>query len=298
VADDELSALRQAAQGEPGQAVWPGLFPRSPAKLARLLLAARGELPAALLTQAATQYGGDDKRGPREARRYDAHDALACALVHPAIAADSRAALVAAILPPVHARRGGRSRKKSWAIVRWAEASGYLDRDRLPPWIAACLPKPPSGREQALPFPSQPRGPDGALACFAACWPRFRSHLAREREHDTWLDYPGIAELGHRHFAAFASGCRAPFVQGVFDAIEHVLTHGDDGAQNLVVVGLFEAVQGAAYRAEAAGDRYEARLEKNSRQAWAELIEGWTGAGIRDLAAWRQKGRSGPASTG
>lgn len=94
-----------------------------------------------------------------------------------------------------------------------------------------------------------------------------------------------------QHFFAFACGCRAPWVGAVFSAIEQVLCHGDEGAQNLIVVGLFEAVQGVAYGAGATGDAYEAALLPRSRQAWADLIEGWTGAGIRDLSAWRKLAR-------
>ncbi len=291
VGDADVPVLAAAAHGAPGQTVWPGLFPRRAAKLARLLLSSRGHFdPAAIRVTATTQYGGDTTHGPRDSRRYDAHDALACALVHPAIAAAERVALVVAVLPLQRGRRGGRSRQKSWAIVRWAVQQGYVDRDRLPAAIVADLTLPPSGREGLRPLPPRPQGPAEALSCFAARWPRFGTHLARERARQAWLDYVGIAELGHRHFAAFASGCSAPFVRGVFEAIEHVLQHGDEGAQNLVVVGLFEAVQGDAYHAGAVGDRYEASLGPCARKAWADLIEGWTGAGIRDLAAWRKKG--------
>ena len=288
----DLPILQQAAKGEPGQTVWPGLFPRPAAKLARLLLAAQGLFDAATLRSlATTRYGGDPRPGPPASRRYDAHDAFACALVHPHHDAAARAALVTTVLLPsvTSRRRGWRSRRKSWAVARWAVQTGHVDATLLPRAIVDRLALPPSGQPLLLPFLPSPRGHAGALACFAACWPRFRTHLAREQQADTWLDYVGIAELGHRHFAAFASGCPAPWVQGVFDAIEHVLTVGDDAAQNLVVVGLFEAVQGDAYRTIPAGDRYEARLGPNSQKAWADLIEGWTGQGIRTLSTWRTK---------
>lgn len=289
----DVAEVRGIAQGPPGSLVWPGLFPRPPAKLARLLLAARGAFDSVEVCRiATTQYGGDLARrhGPRDRRRYDAHDALACALVHPGVTAAERAALISGLLTAASQRRGWRSRRKSWAILRWAEQTDHIDRDLLPAALQADLALPPPDAAAASPFPPQPRGPGGALDCYAAAWPRFRSHLARERASETWLDYPGIAELGRRHFGAFASGCRAPWVHRVFAATEHVLTHGDEPAQNLVVVGLFEAVQGLAYHAGSTGDRYEAALGPHARQAWATLIEGWTGAGIRDLAAWREVG--------
>ncbi|UQA60196.1 hypothetical protein [Polyangium aurulentum] len=287
----DLSWLSRAAQGAPGAVVWPGLFPRTPAKLARLLLAAHGHFdPATVLGAALAAYGSD--RGkfmpgrPREHRSYHAHDALACALVHPGISQEQRLALVEKHLRDTQSSTGERSRRKSWGIVRWAAGQGFLDSTRLPRDIVADLfPRP---RRAPLAMPPAPRGNADALAAFAARWPRFRDHLARARAEQNWFDYPGIAEMGHDLFRAFACGCRAPWMGAMFEAIEHVLVHGDSEAQNLVVVGLFEAVQGAAYRAGAAGDAFEAALLPRSRDAWADLIEGWTGAGIRNLAAWRQ----------
>ncbi len=136
-------------------------------------------------------------------------------------------------------------------------------------------------------LPPAPRGHEGALETFAACWPRFRAYLDRERAEGNWIDYIGIAEMGRDFFEAFSRDCHEPWVGAMFEAIEHVLTHGDEQAQTLVVVGLFEAVQGLAYHAGAAGDRFEAALLPRSREAWAELIAGWTFPGVRDLAAWR-----------
>lgn len=292
VTDTDLPALFAAAKGKPGQVVWPGLFPRPRVKLARLLLASVGQFdPAELVAVASTQYGGDLPIVSRDTRRYDGHDAFACALVHPGLSQVARAALAKDVLLHTSLRRhrGWRSRRKSWSIARWATRVGALDSSLLPSELAWCVENPHSGRKTPS-VPPQPVGPAEALECFAANWPRFRKELRQERAADRWLDYVGIAELGHRHFAAFANGCRAPWVQGVFDAMEHVLTFGDASAQNLVVVGLFEAVQGDAYRAGEIGDRYESALSVRSRRAWQDLIEGWTGTGIRDLAAWRKKG--------
>lgn len=295
VIDADIDALQVVANGLPSEPVWPGLFPRPAAKLARLLLSAHGFFdPTELRRHAGTRYGGDLGRrlGPKDRRRYDAHDAFACALVHPGISAQDRAALVRDLLCATNRRRGWRSRRKSWAILRWAVQTGFLDASLLPPSLQGCLVRPPAGPAGVLPFPARPAGHDGALACYAACWPRFRTYLARQRASGEWLDYVGIADMGRRHFRAFGSGCSVPWVQGVFAATEHVLAQGDDSAQNLVVVGLFEAVQGLCYHAGAIGDRYEAALGPHARRAWADLIEGWTGAGIRDLRAWRAKGRA------
>lgn len=288
VAASDTPWLEQLAQGPPGACVWPGLFPRGSTKLARMLLAAAGHLEAGAVVAAASAAYAPD-RGlyttgrPRAERRYHAHDALACALVHPALPPALRHELATAGLSASSATRGARSRKKSWAVVRWAVRAGYLEAAQLPTAVAARL-VPPRAYDE---IPAAPHGAVGALAVFAARWPRFRHTLRRSRQDGSWLDYPGIAELGRHHFTAFRSGCRAPFVSAVFAAMEHVLTHGDGAAKNLVVVGLFEAVQGSAYHAGRDGDAYEAALLPRSRDAWANLIEGWTGAGIRDLKAWR-----------
>jgi hypothetical protein len=286
----ELSALQALAAGVPGQPVWPGLFPRAPVKLARLLLASTGAFDEAALGRVAQSgYGGDRRTKARSERCYDAHDAFACALVHPAIDAAARAALAAAVLSAQPTRRGWRSRRKSWAIARWAVRFGYLDPARLPKLLATSLTQGPTVA-QDQPLDPHPQGTRGALDCFAARWPRFRRKLAQARKADAWLDYPGIADLGREHFFAFQCGCQAPWVAEVFAVIEHVLQWGDGDAKNLVVVGLFEAVQGKAYHAGLSGDRYEATLGPSARAAWADLIEGWTGEGVRDLATWRSKG--------
>ncbi|KYF97338.1 hypothetical protein BE17_44520 [Sorangium cellulosum] len=209
--------------------------------------------------------------------------------MHPGLDPKVRAELVEATLGGSAPDRGWRSRRKSFAILRWAATNGHVDRLLLPAPLAerAAPSRPP--KKPAL--DPHPEGAAAAIAYFAAAWPRFRQRLHAERKHESWFDYPGIADMGRRHFHAFASGCKAPWVQAVFDAIEHVLVHGDDAAQNLVAVGLMEAVQGQAYRAGRAGNRYEAKLGPHAAKAWADLIEGWTGEGIRTLDAWRNISR-------
>ena len=132
---DDLQWLEREARGAPGSLVWPGLFPRLHQKLARLLLASAGHYdPRIVLAAARDAYAPD--RGaflpqkPREARRYHAHDAFACALVHPGISIEERHALALETLAP--SSRGSRSRRKTWAILRFAFSNGFLTPDRLP----------------------------------------------------------------------------------------------------------------------------------------------------------------------
>ena len=130
-----LEWLEREACGAPGSLVWPGLFPRLHQKLARLLLASAGHYdPRVVLSAARDAYAPD--RGaflpqkPRETRRYHAHDAFACALVHPGISIEERHALALETIAP--SSRGFRSRRKTWAILRFAFSNGFLKADRLP----------------------------------------------------------------------------------------------------------------------------------------------------------------------
>jgi hypothetical protein len=112
-----LPVLRDIARGRPGDQVTHGLFPSTPSKLARLALARAGDYPADVVRSAAlTGYGED--------RPYHAHDALACALVHPSLDAAALVAELTAIA--ASHRRGWRSRRKTHRILIWARDAGYL----------------------------------------------------------------------------------------------------------------------------------------------------------------------------
>ncbi len=110
------TGLIALAEGLPGDTVAHGLFPSPLTKLARLCLASIGHYPPTeVLDTARHAYDRD--------RPYCAHDAVACALVHPRIPATERAALIrhlSALTSDGQTARGWRVRKKFWRIVRWA----------------------------------------------------------------------------------------------------------------------------------------------------------------------------------
>ncbi|UGT57207.1 hypothetical protein [Nocardia asteroides] len=111
-----LAGLRALAEGLPGDTVAHGLFPSPITKLARLCLSSMAHYPPAEVLEAA-------RRAYDTGRPYCAHDAVACALVHPQISAAERADLVrhlSALDPDGSAAHGWRLRKKFWRIVRWA----------------------------------------------------------------------------------------------------------------------------------------------------------------------------------
>jgi hypothetical protein len=66
------------------------------------------------------------QRAYHSSRAYHAHDALACALVDLRIDAGP---LLRAYLGDTARQRGWRSRRKTWALARWAQQYGYLRSD-------------------------------------------------------------------------------------------------------------------------------------------------------------------------
>ncbi len=120
--------------------------------------------------------------------------------------------------------------------------------------------------------------------------PRWRRELAAI--HAEGLYYVSIATLGHELCAAVLGGCRKPWVTDVFAMIERGFEFGDTEATNLLVVGLFESMQGDAYH-RGPPDLFERMLGPLSHQAWADLIEGWTGKGVRSVESWRRVIRNG-----
>jgi hypothetical protein len=111
-----LSDIQALALGAPGEPVAHGLFPSRITKLARLILAHAGSYPAELVLSAGrAAYGRDGS--------YHAHDAVACAVVHPEL--DARA-LLEAYANHTRVTRGWRSRRKTHRLLVWAQRAGYL----------------------------------------------------------------------------------------------------------------------------------------------------------------------------
>ncbi|GAB3855468.1 hypothetical protein ACFPIJ_59720 [Dactylosporangium cerinum] len=106
-----LDAVRGLALGAPGEPVAHGLFPSTVTKLSRLALARHRVYPAGVVLEAARRaYSGP----------YDAHEALACALVHPDVDTD------ALVWQHTRRGRGWRSRRKTNRVLAWGRRHGYL----------------------------------------------------------------------------------------------------------------------------------------------------------------------------
>lgn len=116
-----LGDVQALALGAPGAPVAHGLFPSRITKLARLLLSYDGVYPAELVRNAATAAYGPERSHWR--RSYHAHDAVACAVVHPSL--DARA-LLEDYAHHTRTMRGWRSRRKTHRLLAWAKRAGYL----------------------------------------------------------------------------------------------------------------------------------------------------------------------------
>jgi hypothetical protein len=129
----------------------------------------------------------------------------------------------------------------------------------------------------------------------ALCGVRPEWAARREEIHEAELYYVDGAGLGRELIEAVLDGRDAPWIRRAFDVIEAALERGGPRAKNLVVTGLFEAMQGPVYRRADPPDLADAWLGAASRKAWADLIEGWTGEGIRSIEAWRRVVVNGPS---
>jgi hypothetical protein len=114
---------------------------------------------------------------------------------------------------------------------------------------------------------------------------------ARRAEiHEQPIYYVHGGSLAGELAEAVLAGSSEPWARAAFSLIERAFEVGTPGTSNLVVVGLFEAMQNVAHAHAAPGDVIEDLLGPLSRRAWGDLIEGWTGSGIRTIAAWRERG--------
>jgi len=128
----------------------------------------------------------------------------------------------------------------------------------------------------------------------ALCDVRPEWRARRDAIHRSGLYYVDGARLGGELIEAVLDGLNAPWMRAAFEVIEQALERGSPSTRTLVVVGLFEAMQGPAYRRADPLDLADAWLGAASRAAWADLIEGWTGDGIRSIEAWRRVVINGP----
>ena len=135
--------------------------------------------------------------------------------------------------------------------------------------------------------------PRDLMTALVALHPRWRARAAEILAGTS--DYFSIAEMGREVFAAQLEGSDEPFVEAFYRVVEEGMTLGDGETGNLLGAGLFESMQGSNYH-RGPHDLVERRLGPRSRKSWEDLIEGWTGGGVRTVEAWRRVIRNGALS--
>lgn len=121
---------------------------------------------------------------------------------------------------------------------------------------------------------------DQLLDCLSAA-PEVREQIHRQRTY-----YVSIADLGYTLFSTLLQCPETDWCPQFLIALERALVEGDEETRNLVAAGLFESLQSQSYRTGPA-DLLESRLGRQSLEVWSDLMEGWSGPGIRDVATWR-----------
>jgi hypothetical protein len=116
--DSMARAIRDLAEGFPGQPVSHGLKPSRLTKLARLALSANDGY-------AKERVVGAARRAYRHGAPYHAHEAIACALLHPRVTRQEREELLRKLLKH-RLEQGGRSREKLLRLVDWASNLGLV----------------------------------------------------------------------------------------------------------------------------------------------------------------------------
>lgn len=102
-------------------------------------------------------------------------------------------------------------------------------------------------------------------------------HETIEPDKNDRLSYMEAGNLGHYVIWKFKKSDTKDF-DAIFENAEIVMTNGTASAQNLLVVGFFEAIQnvGGWYKVDYYKG-FDKWLKPNSKKAWDDLIESWEG---------------------
>lgn len=122
--------------------------------------------------------------------------------------------------------------------------------------------------------------------------PRYQRFLSDWQGEDTpW--YLAMGELAHYVIETYEEGDTTHY-QELFSAVERVLQNGDSEVQNLIWVGLLEAIQNIASNQSSSPDVFRAWLGPQSLIAWDEVSRG-----MQKVAEWvsQQRRRDGRSPT-
>ncbi len=130
------------------------------------------------------------------------------------------------------------------------------------------------------------------MEMLAASQPRWLEDLPRVLADGIF--YVDIAEWGHDLIDRARRGeLGRSGVKKAMSVLERGFEEGDGESVNLIVVGMFEAMQSSLYRSGELAELFESSLGPRAHEAWCDLIEGWTGEGVRTMARWAAVVRNG-----
>jgi hypothetical protein len=106
----------------------------------------------------------------------------------------------------------------------------------------------------------------------------------------TGIEMIDLAAFGRRLVHAISQPANEAPVRQAFAIIEERIARGGAERRTLVTA-MFEAMQNEAFANLEPPDALDDHLLPRSLEAWRALIEGFTGAGVRSIAAWRARAR-------
>jgi hypothetical protein len=114
------------------------------------------------------------------------------------------------------------------------------------------------------------------VADFPGFRPRWEQHL-KFWEGEPAGNYNDITQFVYFVVRDLHPSGKTEEVQHAFDLMEHWLTNGNKGVQELVVIGFLEDLQNLASRQASGKDVFIPFLGPKSREAWDELDRFWAG---------------------
>lgn len=104
--------------------------------------------------------------------------------------------------------------------------------------------------------------------------------------------YINAANLGHEIVYFASNGHKNREIEAFFRIVEEILienqTKQDIEISSFIGAGLFEAMQSAAYSKLHPPDLLNRFMGEHSLKLWGDIIEGWTGTGIRTIDQWKR----------
>ncbi len=110
----------------------------------------------------------------------------------------------------------------------------------------------------------------------------------KKYEQPDRLNYFLIAEIGRELLNDLIENKSSVRIKKVFEKIEDLLTNATFEVSSLIGAGMFESMQNDAYERLNPPDLLNQFMGPIALSHWEDIIEGWTGTGIRSIADWKR----------